>query len=344
MVSVDQVDGTSQFESGLEVRVVEEETGRLVSSIGQSDDEGMFELRLSDNEGNYKILVSSGIGERLFALTSLDLADFLSSDDATLKVQRIDPVQVSGRVQGGDSNGSLIGHATLQFFSDQLDSLRGVTDSDMVSHTATAVTDMFGRFSVQLLPGEYSATVTPPQDESSWGVLSNEMIVVEEASGQQSQVNFTLPQQIKLTGSVVDFAERSAHGMSIQVRSQVGYARTQEISTDSQGEFSVGLDKGLYNVSVRPPSPTNYPWLVDLGLMVTPDRGNVERLYSLSAPIVVRGAIYNGSDQPVSNARIEAYVFVSDGGTEDAKAVQVGDAVTEQDGTYQLVISPAWGE
>ena len=59
-------------EAGLQVRAIDRETGRVVSSIGETDENGDFAIRIGDTTSDYLIRVTSSAGGDPFPAVSVD--------------------------------------------------------------------------------------------------------------------------------------------------------------------------------------------------------------------------------------------------------------------------------
>ena len=329
-------DGETEIaQPGLRVRAVQRETGRIVSSITETNENGMFEVRVSAQAGEYVLRVTPGTGSEAFPSLSFDPAFFFPQDPILrILVPRIQPVQFSGRV--ADSVERAVPNAAVQLSSDAIfdPSLQIVG-----SFSASATTDAEGRFSASLLPGVYQITVTPPEDvERTWGALAVESQRVQAGT---EDVDLRLPSQVGLQGEVQTFDGDPAGGVTVQARSLgvlVDGARTQQTTSDLEGVYAMSLDEGIYDVSVRVTSESGFPWLVQSTQVLGRD---AERNYTLPPPVVVRGTVRSSDSMPVSAAPIRAYVLLLPGLSADRqRPVQVAQTQTDEDGNYRLLFAP----
>jgi len=327
-------------EPGLQVRAIDEVTGRVVSSIGETDAWGRFAIRIGDATPDYLIRVTSSVGAEPFPAVSVDpdVAFAGDPDRKVIRIPRLSPVQFTGRVS--DEAGSAVPGATVRFLSNSVFDyselgLRG-------SFSGSATTNEDGTFGAELLSGFYSITVTPPDDSSSsWGVLSSEALVGEEVSVAEALV---VPSKVELFGSVSTFKEEAAAGVPVLARARLNSTlgsmhRSQEAVSNSQGGFTMGMDLGLYDMHIKVPSETGYAWLVEPALVMDND---LARTYRLDPPLRVEGLVRASDGNGVPGALIRAYVLADDGTSK--RPVQVAETVADEEGNYRLLIAPRLGD
>ena len=329
-------------EAGLQVRAIEKTTARVVSSIGETDENGRFAIRISDAAADYLIRVTSSVGRDPFPAVSVD-PDVAFANDPIKKriyIPRLNPVQFAGRVR--DRDDSPVPGATVRFLS------TGIFGGNELglegSFSGSATTDAEGRFGVELLAGFYSITVTPPEDvENTWGVLTAESLVGEGVSATEALI---IPSQIGLRGWVATFHDESAPGVTILARARLSEdlgARSQEAVSNDLGAFAMSVDVGLYDMHVKASSETGFAWLVEPELLMSPEGGDSVRGYRLDPPIPVHGVIRTRAGEVVPNALVRAYVLTSaEGGA--SRPIQIAETVSGEDGSYRLLIAPRLGD
>jgi hypothetical protein len=327
-------------EAGLQVRAVDKETGLVVSSIAETDEYGRFAIRISESASDYWIRVTSSVGRAPFPSVSIDPEVAFADDPLNKRVYipRLRSVQFTGRVR--DVNDTPVPGATLRFLS------AGVFDGSELdlegTFSASTTTTEDGSFGVELLPGYYSVTVTPPEDvENTWGILSTGALVVEELAAAESLI---VPSQIQLSGSVATFRNEHAVGITILARARssadsLAMPRSKEAVTNSLGAFAMSMDVGIYDLHVKVPSDTGFAWVVDPELTINPQDGEPVRAYELVPPIPIEGFVRTSDGDPVPGAPVRAYVLLhTDGAT--TRAIQVAETASGEDGSYRLLISP----
>jgi hypothetical protein len=335
-------DGEPVPEPGLQVRAIDVNDGHVVSSIGETGDAGLVSIRINDTASDYLIRVTSSVGRAPFPAVSVDPEVAFANDpnDKVIYIPRLTPIQVSGRVR--DENDSPVPGATVRFFS------TGIFDNSQLglqgSFSASATTDEDGVFGTELLAGFYSVSVTPPADaDNTWGVLTAEAAVGGELTTIEALI---VPSQIQLRGWVTTFREEVAPGLTIVARARsvpesLVMHRSQEVVSNSIGAFTMNVDEGVYDVHVKVPSETGFPWLVEPDLSMSADDGALARVYRLMPPIAVRGVLRASDGSPVEGAMIRGYVLLDDGA--QTRRVQIGEAASDEEGSYQLLIAPGFG-
>ena len=328
-------------ETGLQVRAVDRQTGRVVSSIGETDEFGRFSIRIGEDVSGYLIRVTSSAGSEPIPAVSFDPVVAFADDpvEKRICIPRLDPLQFTGGVR--DTDDRAVPGATVRFLSTTIfgENPLGLQGS----FNGSATTNEEGAFSVELLPGSYSITVTPPEDvENTWGILSEERLVGEEVAETATLI---VPSRFGLRGGVTTFHEELASGVTVLARarltSELGAVhKSQEAVTTKLGGFEMNVDRGLYDVQVKAPSETGFAWVVEPELVMS---GDLARVYRLDPPIPVRGVLRSSDGEIVTDALIRAYVFPrADGGA--TRSLQVAETVPGEDGSYRLLIAPRLGD
>lgn len=329
-----------QAEPGLQVRAIDRVSGRVVSSIGETDLFGTFAIRIGDTTPDYLIRVTSSTGRELFPAVSVDPEVVFAGDpdEKVIRIPRLASVQYSGRVQ--DRDGTPVPSATLRFqtssvFDESRLGLQG-------SFSASTTTNGDGTFSAALLPGFYSVTVLPPEDlQSPWGVLTYELLLGVES---EPAGDIVVPSKVQLTGDVRTFEEDAAVGATVVARARqeeylTSKHRSQEAVTNSLGSFTMSMDVGLYDISIKVPSTSGHAWLVEPALIMELDTA---RTYRLDPPIPIEGLVLSAEGAIVPNALVRAYTLVSD--DTGSRPIQVAETSSDPDGRYRLLIAPRFGD
>ncbi|MGB5265727.1 MAG: carboxypeptidase-like regulatory domain-containing protein [Polyangiales bacterium] len=337
--SRDNEDQLDLPEAGLQVRAIDKQTGRVVSSIAETDVDGRFAIRVSNDASDYLIRITSSAGRAPFPAVSVD-PDLLFVDnpvDKLIYIPRLAPVQVSGSVR--DKIGRAVPGATVRFLSTKI--FGGVQLGLEGSFSGSATTNEDGGFGAELLTGFYSITVTPPEDiANNWGIHYDAAAVGEE--GTEIGV-LVVPSQIGLSGTVSTFRDEAAPGVTVLARARPSedpssVHRSQEVVSDDLGGFAMSVDIGLYDLQVKLPAESGFGWLVEREVRTSLDEGDLERAYRLEPPIAVGGVIRSSNGEIVPNALVRGYFFNQSGG--GTRPLQVAEAVSGEDGSYRLLIAP----
>jgi len=337
--SRDNQDEIDLPEAGLQVRAVDKQTGRVVSSIAETDADGRFAIRVSNEASDYLIRITSSAGRAPFPAVSVD-PGLLFVDNPVEKIiyiPRLAPVQVSGSVR--DKIGRAVPGATVRFLSTKI--FGGVQLGLEGTFSGSATTNEDGSFGAELLTGFYSITVTPPEDiANSWGVHYDAVAVGEDGT---EIATLLVPSQINISGTVSTFRDEVAPGVTVLARARPAadpssVHRSQEVVSDDRGDFAMSVDTGVYDVQVKLPAESGFAWLVEPELLMSLDDGDVRREYRLEPPVAVDGVIRNTDGKTVPNALVRGYVFDQSSG--GSRPLQVAEAVSDEDGSYRLLISP----
>ncbi|MGB5810319.1 MAG: hypothetical protein WBG86_07310 [Polyangiales bacterium] len=323
--------------SGLRVRAIEKQSGRVVSSIGITDEAGDFVIRVSADASPYVIRVTSTAGSGdPFPSISIDpeLAFTEPPLERRVVVPRLDTVGLSGLVQ--DRVGVPVAAAALRFESTEIfeDSSLGLEGS----YGASVSTAQDGRFNLQLFPGVYDVVVTPPDDaDRAWAPAAATVAIF---GGVSLDAKIVLGSQVRLSGSCVTFTGEPASGVTIAARAGDdlgGLQRSDETVSLPNGEYQMWVDSGVYDLVVKIADSTGFAWLLNPSFSVDVGGDSRVKSWQFPPPVVIRGVVRGASDEVVAQAPIRAYLVI---GEENRRAVQIAETISGEDGNYQLLISP----
>lgn len=182
-------------------------------------------------------------------------------------------------------------------------------------------------------------------------------------------LTFEVPTRVQLTGSAAGFTEDAlftlgtweassstsltgftASGAKLLTRAQTGLVglikgRTGKVwnLAGSDGARVATLDPGIYDLVVRTPEASGYPWIVRPRLEVpaqsTLDLGTM----TSTAPVVFTGVVTDPSGNPIPRATIRArgLVTASDPSKPALGGVLVGETRADASGRYRLVVPSA---
>lgn len=339
---------------GLSIWAVDADTGERVSSTavtGESEDlgAGEFSILLSPGvtEASYRIRIGTGettTSPTIFADPQNAFPD--ARGYKRILVPMFTPVCYRGTVELGDT-GEVAPEASLTFTS------RNVIEEDLGlrgTFRTTIVTETDGSFEAQLLPGTYEVLVTPPVDHEleRFGVLfeTTFQILVEGNPGEcvQGQL-FTLPERARVGGTVRTADGRlmggaqvtaSALGRALDELSAARYNRTGDTATDPTGQFNLPLDVGVYDLFIKPPDESDFPWIVRPDLIIGSSDPTYSDIYQLSAPVPVSGTI-TGVTGDMVGTEIRAFAVVTSADGAE-RSVAVGRTLVEEDGSFRLLL------
>ncbi len=337
---------------GLIVKAVEPVTGRVLSSTavtGASEGTapGEFHVLLDPTATSYVIRIAGGDTRPTFPTILADPAYFFPDESgfAHILVPTLTPIDYAGHVEYADTVQPAAG-AVVTFRATQIfDADTGFTGTFRTTVTA----DEHGDYSATLVPGTYDVVVTPPaeRDQSNYGVYLEPALQIDmPADGAVIGQLFQLPVRAHLGGTVRTSDERVMGGAMVSA-SALGtvpegvdpvarHNRTSEATTDPLGQFNLALDVGVYDIYVKPPSGSRFPWVVRPGYTFGASTSTYSDVFEVTAPIPLSGTI--ASDGSVAaNAEIRAYAIVDDGAGGE-RAVLVGSTSTAEDGTFMLLL------
>jgi hypothetical protein len=249
------------------------------------------------------------------------------------------PVQLQGTVtSGGLSQGAHVAfEATAIVDSEGLNS----TNWELTTEVTTAL-DASGdqAFSISLPPGQYRVTVRPTDASTGAEVTLFPVTVPQQAS--VTTMSFDLAPLRAVSGSVTLTDGRPLVGATVEVvptQCASGMATTDwcmpraapPATTDPFGNFTMMLDDGTYQLSVRPADGTALPWVVQQ-LLVTPSI--TQPTVSVPAPFLARLSMTMGKTTQVANAMVRVF------DTSKTPAAEVARGMTDDTGHVDIYLAP----
>lgn len=267
-------------------------------------------------------------------------------------------VTVAGQVRGKNSGGV---RATVKFHS----TFRAL----IAAYSPTVTTDESGRYSIKLFPGSYRIVVVPDgatdngtvvasaNTARTWALTEQEGTIGADAS-QTLDLTVTPIRTIEGTatagaghsvaqGATLEAAPLIASSSDVLrtlLRPVIAPAPASVPVNDESGKFSLAVDPGYYDLTLKPADTSHFAWWILPAVHVlTPDMAgpvatiNPELLY----PVPLSGTItvmQDKTSQPLRNATVQAYAPTPEGGV-----TQVGIARTDDMGRYRLALPPAFG-
>jgi hypothetical protein len=199
-------------------------------------------------------------------------------------------------------------------------------------------------YSVLLPQGDYQIAVRPTD-------RSNALTVAQRLVGGQGNEmtgDFDVTPLVQLSGmaAVADgraLAEAIVELLPTQCAATVGDAgaadssdaclpRSAQTGTASDGTFRLMVDPGGYLLRIRPREGSRLPWKI-LPIVVNASPVVVDPI--IPAPVSV-GMTLTSNNNPVPNAVVRVFTDPSQGGP----AVELGEAITDGDGNYEMYIAP----
>jgi hypothetical protein len=215
---------------------------------------------------------------------------------------------------------------------------------------------------VQVVPGEYEVAVRPPSD-SPCGVLVAQVTPVENGQSlvlePASVITGRLYREDRASGERVGIAGASLDASAL-ANAEVGmHHRSSQAMTDTDGFFTLFVDRGRYDVVARPVLGMGFGWQllhdVEIASHTCGPHGDADGqdcvvLHSeirLDAPIPVSGQLrFEGAADGgtaswgPSGATVTAYVM-TDNDDENGRPVPIATATSDGEGRFRLLLSPS---
>jgi hypothetical protein len=280
-------------------------------------------------------------------------------------------IDVSGQVRSGTGESAGV-RSNLQFFSVSLDGAMGLT----ASFNESILTDDAGSYTTKLFAGQYRVVAIPvaPGPDGQVVLLpttpgSPPPPAITEAQATIAGNSNQAVDVVLFPKSVVAGRALAGPGSSPALRATLeadpailpgqggvlkgALAQTPVLPqsastfiTDAKGDFTLPLDPGDFDLSLRPPDASNFAWWVRPSSHVAPPdaTGQVISIAPrLPFPVPLEGIISvpdaNGGRTPLRNAAVRAYARVPTG----TGVARVGDARTDDFGRYRLRLPPGFG-
>lgn len=247
---------------------------------------------------------------------------------------------------------------TLRSSSIVLDDPTGMWTAEVETNTvASAIEEGSSLFTycVDVFAGEYEIVVTPP--ESKPCEIFAEAGVVLPASDIAGMKPKPIPKAVMESAAQL-VGEASADMMplvatTVDVQSLgrpielddvdaalTRFSRSRQTTTDETGAFRVAVDRGSYDVTIKPPSGTGYAWYVRRDVKIG-SNGEFTNDIEMSSPVAIDSKISYDAPEPdsVAGAQITAYAVIDDHELGE-RAIAIGKAVADDNGQFMLLLPP----
>jgi hypothetical protein len=265
------------------------------------------------------------------------------------------PVTVTGRVRLATNTRDPV-PANLVFTALSINDRTGKTfppNFEFVARASATVEtgSNDARYSVLLPQGTYAVAVRPTDVSAAVTVVTR---IVGGQGNFMTEEDFYLPPPVPVTGQALVADGRPLTSAAVEVlplacAGGVGAdagpspwisladscaPRTVQGETDAEGRFLLMLDPGKHLFRIRPPGGSRLPWVVrTLTVSAEPvDAGQVV----VPAPSRVAMQVVDSAGNPVANAVVRVYTDPLKTGS----AVELGAAMTDSAGNYELFLAP----
>lgn len=250
------------------------------------------------------------------------------------------------RGKDGSLNGAAVSGATVKFSTklDKMPRSEGF-DNCTASYEQTGITDSKGDVTVPLLPGStgknmaYMVTVVSPADSP----YASRLIAKQEVgSGGGVTETIFLEQRYKLSGKVVDHQDdpvphATIEAQGIQLASSPANVPLGQTTAnaDAQGIFSLYVETGTYNFTVRPPQGAGLPSFNVRNKSVQSDLNSL--VFKLPAAEVLTGTVRSAGGDLLSGIKVEAYELINETAQTQRACLQTSD-ISNSSGRFLLVL------
>lgn len=237
-------------------------------------------------------------------------------------------------------------------------------DSDTIRgdyETATAATwdpelSKF-RFCARVPPGTYTVSVKP-SPTLNCEVFAEKRVLRPDWSGEDElglrmptviTANVLTPDRMPMAKATIDVqAQTSGELMRApEDRTVANYNRSTSVTTGADGSFTLSVDRGRYDVYVKPPETSNYAWRVLYDVAIAAANAEFATEIMLSEPVAVTGKLQyiggsSADQQSLADAEVRAYTLVNvDGKPSEQRSVQIGSGIANASGVVTLLLPPA---
>ncbi len=326
---------TSQPVPGMQVRLFSDD--KMVSSASQSDENGIFEIRVTDGEFEHVELEIIPIEENP-RWPTLRINDF--SLEQNLDLGDIDlgswPVENTIRIRVTGASGEPVSSAKIYAASDM--GKGQIQFLEATNEEGELITD-WPNNAFEL------GIVAPPSSSAGFTVLSQIMF-----SEIENDLTVNLPQRQAIEGIVWSPSGPPVSGATL-LFNRLGNVNENnsraiekaswafEALTDTDGKYGLLLDPGLYQVSVTPPIGSTLPVLVQK-IQILDTLNELDFVFP--DPLIISGKIISPiDDMPLQNVVIRA--FTPSDSQENSNISQeyqwLGDALSDKTGNFDIVMN-----
>lgn len=214
------------------------------------------------------------------------------------------------------------------------------------------------RFCARVPPGAYTVKVMP-SPSLNCEVFAEKRVLRPSLDGDEDVLslrmpamltaNVLTPERMPMPKATVDVLALPAAGdvmLAPDDPSVANYNRSGSISTGMDGSFSVSVDRGRYDVFIKPPEASNYAWRVIYDVAVAASNAEFATEIMLNAPVAVTGQLQYingdaGDQQSLADAEVRAYTLVSVDGQGEQRSVEIGSGHANANGVVTLLLPPA---
>lgn len=211
-----------------------------------------------------------------------------------------------------------------------------------------------GKYYVNAPPGTYRALVVPDL-ASAYSVWAAEVTLAKNKPLAVIQLPLKAPVQGMIAApDGTPFTLGSIDGLAIDDSSPGALPkRSRNVSLTAPGglNFSLALDRGTFDLVARLPVASGFPWMlvpdVDVPQRTTATPSLLLGSLTPPAPVRISGVVRDPNGAPIAHAWVRARAVMLGAGAKsdpstcsftNARAVAVGETLTDHEGRYELLL------
>jgi hypothetical protein len=236
-----------------------------------------------------------------------------------------------------------------------LDDPTGMWTAEVETNTEATIEDapVFS-YCVDVFSGDYEIVVTPPESAPCEIFAQTGIVLTPNESTDENPVSFAaMNNAAQLVGELTaDMMPLVATTVDVQSLGRpVGlhefdaaltrFSRSRQTTTDETGAFRVAVDRGSYDVTIKPPSGSGYAWYVRRDVEIG-SNGEFRNDIEMGSPVAIDCKIrYEGQQDgdSMAGAQITAYAVIADDELGE-RAIPIGKADADDDGQFMLLLPP----
>lgn len=233
------------------------------------------------------------------------------------------------------------------------------------TNEAGAIEAREGGLGVDLYPGEYNVAIIPP---SSMATVPSEDL---RPYYSEQPISITSPDNNPIGGQSFQLSKRpvlkgfvTAGDRGVPEAVIVGHpveqdgskteqgslSRTNTATSDSSGEFSMGLDGATYNVIVEAPKESKYAWLikkvsVSIDTATEPEKITINNgdenstvYFELPIPVVAKGQLTTRINAPINFSGTVIEWYMEQPNQVPSRAYKIAQTVTDASGNFTSLL------
>lgn len=338
--------------AGFTVRAWQPDLGLAVSSSGQTNINGEWDVRITPGVTAYRLVID-GIEGTGLPKVKLDSASLVFQAGVVhVYLPALEPIPYVGIVE--TAQGQALANATVTLTSTSLPDAPSGLDLTLDTTAKTsdgAGGDRIGQFDTQLWPGTYDVVITPADPAQGSSLRTTLTIYRPLAGGALIGQLFRIPAPVRLGGRAITARGDAAPYVGLTAVPQSTYdlsgspldgMRVTSVRTtaDPTGLFELQVDRGRYDLLLSASLDAGWGAVVVPGLDLRTGTSLPDVDVVLPPPLLVKGSVTIGGVPPgfSEGVVLSAFLVLRDAGP--MRLAPIGQFVAEPDGTYRMLISP----